>query len=148
MDNLRETFDTLCSYNKKLNPSKCAFEVMAGKFLRFMVSQRGIKANLDKIRAIIKMAPPKNVKEVQSLNGKVTTLNKFVSRATDKCLPFFHTLKKSFEWTVECQQAFEDLKAYLSSSSLLSPSKPGGELFLYLAVSSAAVSTTLIKEEV
>ena len=83
MDNLRETFDTLRSYNKKLNPSKCAFEVMAGKFLRFMVSQRDIKANLDKIRAIIKMAPPKNVKEVQSLNGKVTTLNKFVSRATE-----------------------------------------------------------------
>ena len=64
-----------------------------------MVSQRRIEANPDKIRAIMEMTPPKNVKEVQSLNGKVAALNRFVSRATDKCLPFFHTLKKSFEWT-------------------------------------------------
>ena len=69
----------------------------------FMVSQRGIKVNPDKIRAIIETTPPRNVKEVQSLNDKVVAaLNRFVSRATDKCLPFFRTLKKSFEWTVEC----------------------------------------------
>ena len=87
----------------KLNPGKCAFGVMTGKFLGFMVSQRGIEANPDKIRAIMEMKPPKNVKEVQSLNGKVVALNRFVSRETDKCLPFFRTLKKSFEWTNECQ---------------------------------------------
>ena len=103
MKDLRETFDTLCSYNIKLNPGKCAFGVTAGKFLRFMVSQRGIEANPDKIRAIIEMAPPKNVKEVQSLNGKIAVLNRFVSRATNKCLPFFCTLKKSFELMAKCQ---------------------------------------------
>ena len=135
MEDLRETFDTFCSYNIKLNLRKCVFEVMTGKFLRFMVSQRGIKANPDKIRAIMEMTPPRNVKEVQSLNGKITALNRFVSRATDKCLPFFRMLKKSFEWTAECQQAFEELKTYLSSLPLLSPSQPGEELFLYLAVS-------------
>jgi len=122
LTDLKETFDTLRSYNMKLNLSKCGFGVMVGKFLGFMVSQRGIEANLDKIRAIVEMALLKNVKEVQSLNGKVAALNRFVSRATDKCLPFFHMLKKSFEWTADCQQAFEDLKAYLSSPSLLSPS--------------------------
>ena len=68
-----------------------------------------------------------------------------MSRATDKCLPFFRTLKKSFEWTAECQQAFEELKAYLSSPSLLSPLQPGEELFLYLAISPAAVSVALIR---
>ena len=99
LEDLRETFDTLRSYNIKLNPGKCAFGVTARKFLGFMVSQRGIEENPDKIRAIMEMTPPKNVKEVQSLNGKVAVLNRFVSRATDKCLPFFHTLKKSFEWT-------------------------------------------------
>ena len=78
----------------KLNPSKCTFGVTVGKFLRFIVTQRGIKVNLDKIRAIIEMAPPKNVKEVQSLDSKVAALNMFVSRATNKCLPFFRTLKK------------------------------------------------------
>ena len=122
MEYFRETFDTLHSYNIKLNPSKCAFEVTIGKFLGFMVSQRGIEANSDKIRAIIETTPPRNAKEVQSLNDKVAVLNRFVSRATDKCLPFFHALKKSFEWTVECQQAFKDLKAYLFSPPLLSPS--------------------------
>ena len=102
MEDLRETFDTLHSYNMKLNPGKCAFGVTAGKFLGFMVSQKGIEVNPDKIRAIMEMKPPRNVKEVQSLNGKVATLNRFVSRATNKCLPFFRTLKKSFEWTDEC----------------------------------------------
>ena len=119
----------------------------AGKFLGFMVSQRGIEANPEKIRAIMEMTPPRNVKEVQSLNGKVATLNRFVSRAMDKCLPFFRTLKKSFEWTAKCQQAFEELKAYLSAPPLLSPSQPGEELFLYLAISPAAVSAALIREE-
>ena len=147
MEDLRETFDTLRSYNMKLNLGKCAFEVMAGKFLRFMVSKRGIKANSNKIRAIMEMTAFKNVKEVQSLNDKIVALNRFVLRATDKCLPFFCTLKKSFEWTAECLQALEDLKAYLSSPPLLSPSKPGEELFIYLAVSQAAVSAALIREE-
>ena len=128
----------------KLNPGKCAFGVTAGKFLRFIVSQRGIEANPDKIRAIMEMAPPRNVKEV---NGKIAALNRFVSRATDKCLPFFCTLKRLFEWTTECQQAFEELKAYLSSPPLLSPSQPGEELFLYLAVSPAAISAALFREE-
>ncbi|XP_075645303.1 uncharacterized protein LOC142616310 [Castanea sativa] len=95
----------------------------------------------------MKLALPKNIKEVQSLNGKIAALNRFVSRAIDKCLPFFRTLKKAFEWTSECQQAFEDLKEYLSSPPLLSPPRPGEELFLYLVVSSTAVSTTLVREE-
>ena len=103
MEDLRETFDTLRSYNMKLSLEKCAFGVTAGKFIGFMVSQRGIEANPDKIRAIMEMAPPRNVKEVQNLNGKIAALNRFVSRATDRCLPFFRTLKRSFEWTAECQ---------------------------------------------
>ena len=130
MDDLKEIFDTLRSYNMKLNPDKCAFRVTTGKFLGFMVSQRGIEANPNKIRIIIEMAPPRSVKEVQSLNGKVAALNKFMFRATDKCLPFFHMLKRSFEWTAKCQQTFEELKTYLSSPSLLIPSQLGEELFL------------------
>ena len=147
LSDLRETFDTFRMYNTKLNPSKCAFRVTAGKFLGFMVSQRGIKVNLEKVRVIMELAPPKTVKDVQSLNGKIATLNKFVSRATDKCLPFFRTLKRSFEWTDECQQTFENLKVYISSPLLLSPSKPGEELYLYLAVSQVAVSAALVREE-
>ena len=93
------------------------------------------------------MAPPRNVKEVQSLNGKVAALNRFVLRATNKCLPFFCTLKNSFEWTAKCQLEFEDIKAYLSFPPLLSPSQPGEELFLYLVISLVAVNTALIREK-
>ena len=135
MNNLQETFNTLRSYNMKLNPSKCVFGVTAGKFLGFMVSQRGIEVNLKKVRAILELETLRTVKAVQSLNGKVAALNRFISKVTDKCLPFFRALKKSFEWTDECQKAFEDLKKYLSSPPLLSPSMPGEELYLYIAVS-------------
>ena len=92
LDDLRETFDTLRSYNMKLNPNKCAFGVTTGKFLGFIVSQRGIEVNPEKIRAIMELEPPRMVKEVQSLNGKIAALNRFVSKAMNKCLPFFRTL--------------------------------------------------------
>ena len=146
-NDLQETFNILRSYNMKLNPSKCVFGVTAGKFLGFMVSQRGIEVNPEKVRAILELEPPRTVKAVQSLNGKVVALNRFVPKATDKCLPFFRVLKKSFEWTNECQKAFEDLKKYLSSPLLLNLSMPGEELYLYIAVSQAAVSAALVRDE-
>ena len=110
MDDLQETFTTLRRYQMKLNPSKCAFGVASGKFLGFMVSQREIEANLEKVRAILEMASPKTVKEVQKLTSRIAALNKFVSKATDKCLPFFKTLKQAFTWTDECEVAFQELK--------------------------------------
>ena len=147
LDDLQETFDTFWSYNMKLNPSKCVFRVTARKFLGFMVSQRGIEVNPEKVWAIMDLGPPRTMKKVQSLNGKIAALNKFVSKATDKCLPFFRTLRKSFEGTDECQKAFEDLKKYLSSPPLLNPSKPGEELYLHIAVLQAAISVDLVREE-
>ena len=95
----------------------------------------------------MELGPLRTVKEEQNLNGKIAALNKFVSKVTEKCLPFFRTLRKSFEWTDECQKAFEDLRKYLSSLPLLSPSKLGEELYLYLVVSQAAVSAALVREE-
>ena len=64
LDDLQETFDTLRRYQMKLNPNKCAFGVSLGKFLGFIVSQRGIEVNPNKIQAILDMEPPKNIKEV------------------------------------------------------------------------------------
>ena len=86
-------------------------------------------------------------KEMQSLTGRVAALNRFVSKATDKCLLFFKTMKKAFAWTEEWETAFQELKHYLSNPSLLSSSKVGEDLFLYLAVSVTAVSVALIREE-
>ena len=102
LDDIQETFDTLRQYNMKLNSSKCAFGVSSSKFLGFMVSHRGIEANPDKIQAILNMEPPRNIKEVQSFTEQVAAFNRFVSKATNKCLPFFKVLKKAFEWTDEC----------------------------------------------
>ena len=147
LSDLQETFNTLRLYNMKLNPSKCVFGVTVGKFLGFMVSQRGIEVNPKKVRAILELEPPRTMKVVQSLNGKVAALNRFVSKATNKCLPFFRVLKKSFQWTDECQKVFEDLEKYLSSPPLHSPSMPGEELYLYIAVSQAAVSVALVRDE-
>ena len=93
------------------------------------------------------MEPPKNIKEVQSLIGRVAALNRFVSKAIDKCLAFFKILRKAFEWTDQCQKAFQDLKVYLTTALLLSPFIPGEELYLYLAVSPHAVSSALIRKE-
>ena len=101
-DDLQETFDTFRRYNMRLNSSKCVFRVSLGKFLGFMVSHKGIEVNPIKIQAILDMKPPRSIKEVQSLIGRVATLNRFVSKAIDKCLPFSKVLKKAFEWTDEC----------------------------------------------
>ena len=119
----------------------------SGKFLGFMVSQRGLEVNPEKVHAILELEPPRTVKAVQSLNGKVAALNRFVSKATDKCFPFFRVLRKSFEWTNECQKAFDNLKKYLLSPPLLNPSMPGEELYLYITVSQAVVSTALVRDE-
>ena len=81
------------------------------------------------------------------MNGKIAALNRFISKVTDKCLSFFHTLRKSFEWMNECQKAFENLKKYLSSLPLLNPSKPGEELYLYIAVSQVAVNAALVRKK-
>jgi hypothetical protein len=64
LEDLEETFETLRQYRMKLNPSKCVFGVSLGKFLGFMVSQRGIEANPDKIKAVLKMTPLRTIKEV------------------------------------------------------------------------------------
>ena len=112
-----------------------------------MVSQRGIKANPEKVRAILDMTSPKTVKEVQKLAGRIAALNRFVFKATDKCLPFFKTLKQAFAWTDKCEAAFQELKRYLSNPPLLNLSKERENLYLYLAISATVVSAALIQEE-
>ena len=93
------------------------------------------------------MSSLKTIKEVQSLMGKVVALNRFLSKATNKCLPFFKTLKQAFIWTDECEATFQDLKGYLSNPPLLSPSKEDEDLFLYLAMFAIVMSATLIREK-
>ena len=93
---LAEAFRVLKSYNMKLNPAKCVFGVSAEKFLGFIVNNRGIEANLDKIKVVLDMLPPLNIKDIQCLTGRIVVLSRFVSRVSDKCRPFFQVLKKAF----------------------------------------------------
>lgn len=94
LDDLRETFDTLQKYKMKLNPTKCSFGVSLGKFLSFMVSQKGIEANLEKVKVILEMMSPKTMKEVQRLTRRVVALNRIVSKAIDKWLPIKKAMNK------------------------------------------------------
>ena len=82
---LAEAFQILKEYDMKLNLSKCAFGVSAETFLGFIVNNRGIEANPDKIRAVLNKSLPSSIKEVQRLTGRIATLSRFVSRASDKC---------------------------------------------------------------
>ncbi|KAM2031300.1 hypothetical protein ACFX16_042567 [Malus domestica] len=107
----------------RLNPNKCAFGVGSGKFLGFMISQRGIEVNPEKTKAILDMKEPITSKDIQSLTGKVTALTRFITKVTDRCAHFFKALKgskKYITWIDECAEAFKNLKDYMSKTSLLS----------------------------
>ena len=106
---LTNIFEILKKHKLRLNVSKCSFGVGSGRFLGYMVTHRGIEVNPDQIKAINKLQPPWNPKEVQRLTGMTAALNRFISRSTDRCRPFFLLLHKwkEFEWTEECAVAFQ-----------------------------------------
>jgi hypothetical protein len=99
----------------KLNLAKCTFGVPAGKLLGFLVSSQGIEVNLGKIRAIERMKPPTNLKEVQKFTGCLASLSTFISRLGEKALPLYQLMKKSntFFWTTQANAAFKELKQML-----------------------------------
>ena len=115
IDHLAESVQGLKDYKMKLNPTKCAFGVFVGKFFGFIINSRGIEANPNKIKVVLDMQPPLNIKEIQRLTGRIAVLSHFLSRSSDKCQPFFQVLKKAFHWDAHCEEAFLALKTYLSS---------------------------------
>ena len=112
------------------------------------MSQRGIEFNPEKIKVILEMSSPKFVKEIQRLTGRITALNRFISRSVDKCLPFFKLLRNStrFIWDGQCEKAFANLKPHLSSPLLLVSPEMGEKLYLYLAASEKTLATVLVKK--
>ncbi|KAG7542873.1 Retrotransposon gag domain [Arabidopsis thaliana x Arabidopsis arenosa] len=146
---LEECFDILNKYQMKLNPAKCTFGVPCGEFLGYIVTERGIEANPNQINAFLNMPSPKNFKEVQRLTGRIAALNRFISRSTDKSLPFYQILKgnKGFLWDEKCEEAFGQLKAYLTTPPILSKPEADEKLYLYVSVSNHAVSGVLVRED-
>ena len=133
----------------KLNPAKCIFGVPSGKFLGYQVHQRGIEVNPDKIKALANMISPRTLKDVQKLTGCLASLNRFIAKSTDRCLPFFKALKKGkgIEWSEDCERAFQSLKEYLGKVPLLSKPIARETLHMYLSVSEAATSSVLVRQE-
>ncbi|GKV12075.1 hypothetical protein SLEP1_g23275 [Rubroshorea leprosula] len=72
--------------------TSCTFAVESGKFLRYVVSKKGIEVNPEKVLTIQQMEPPKTVKDVQRLTGRVAVLHRFIARSAERCLPFFKAL--------------------------------------------------------
>ncbi|XP_068486854.1 uncharacterized protein [Phaseolus vulgaris] len=146
---LEELFATISRYHLKLNPEKCIFGVEAGKFLGFMLTERGIEANSDKCAAIIAMRSPTSVKEVQQLTGRMAALSRFVSAGGQKGNIYFQCLKRNsrFAWTDECEAAFLKLKEYLAMPPVLCKPQVGVPLRLYFAVTEWAISYVLVQEQ-
>jgi hypothetical protein len=142
------TFANLRRYKMKLNPTKCVFGVPAGKLLGFIVSQRGIEANPEKIEAILQMKKPRCVRDVQKLAGCVAALSRFVSRLGEKALPLYRLLRKAdkFVWTEEADAAFEDLKRVLSTAPVLAAPRPREPMLLYIAATNRVVSAVVVVE--
>jgi hypothetical protein len=107
---LQETFANFRQAGLKLNPEiKCVFGVKKGKFLGYLVSTKGIEANPNKIEAILRMEPPNTKKGAQRLAGRLTSLNRFISRSAERNLPFFEILKSTevFQWGPAQQKALK-----------------------------------------
>jgi hypothetical protein len=91
---LQETFNNLRKYNMMLNPMKCIFGVLAGQLLGFIVSHRGIEVNPEKIKAILDISQPNDLKDVQRLTGCVAAVSRFISRLGEKALSPYKLMKK------------------------------------------------------
>ena len=135
LDDLRETFDNFRVYKMMLNPNKCVFGVPAGKLLDFLVSNRGIEANPDKIIVITSLAKPACINDVQRLAGQIGALSRFISRLGEKALPLYQMVKKTddFVWSDAANKAFEDLKRQLAEPPILAAPVDKEPLLLYVA---------------
>ena len=147
MADLEELFATIARYNLKLNPDKCVFQVEAGNFLGFLLTERGIEANPEKCVAIIGMRSPTNVREVLQLIGHMAALSRFLSASGDKGYPYFQCLQKNnnFVWTKECEEAFTKLKEYLGSPHVLGKPIPGPSIHLYFMITDQAIISVILQ---
>jgi hypothetical protein len=127
LSNLEITFRCLRAKGVKLNPEKCVFEDPRGMLLGFIVSERGIEANLEKIAAITNMGPIKDLKGVQRVMGCLAALSCFISLLGEKGLLLYRLVRKAehFTWTPEVEEALGNLKALLTNAPILVPPRCG-----------------------
>ncbi|KAL0361043.1 UNVERIFIED_CONTAM: Transposon Tf2-12 polyprotein [Sesamum radiatum] len=145
---LQIIFDRLRKYNLKMNPLKCAFGVSSGKFLGFIVRHRGIEVDPAKVDAIQKMPPPRNLKELRSLQGNLAFIRRFISNLAGRCQPFNHLMKKDalFQWDERSQNAFESIKRHLLNPPVLGAPTLGKPLILYIAAQERSIGALMAQE--
>jgi hypothetical protein len=116
--------------------------------LGYLISERGIEGNPEKIQAIINMQPPKMLWHVQQLMGRLAALSRFISKLGEKALPFYWLLRKTdnFKWTELVQAVFDDLKRHLSTSPILVTPREKEPMLLYIAATNQVVSSVLVVE--
>jgi len=109
---LRRVFERLRMHQLKMNTLKCAFGVTSGKFLGFIILKEGIEIDPNKVKAIIQMPRPRNLRELRGLQGRLAYIRRFISNLSGRCQPFTRLLKKDipFIWDQACQNAFESIK--------------------------------------
>nr|GEU35421.1 reverse transcriptase domain-containing protein [Tanacetum cinerariifolium] len=122
-----------------------------GTFLGYKVDVDGLRVCPDKVKAVIDLPFPKCLKDVQKLNGKLASLNRFLSKSAEKSLPIFKTLKKctkksDFQWTTEVEGAFKEMKQSIAELQMLTAPKEKEELIMYLAAAKEAISAVLMTE--
>ncbi|GJW40888.1 reverse transcriptase domain-containing protein [Tanacetum coccineum] len=148
---IEETFKTLREINLKLNPKKCIFGVEEGMFLGYKVNTRGLKVCPDKVDAVLSLPSLKFLKDVQKLNEKLASLNRFLAKSAEKSLQFFKTLKKSikksdFHWNAEVEEAFKQMKQLIAELPMLTVPMEKEELIVYLTAAKETVSAVLMTE--
>jgi hypothetical protein len=146
LSDLETTFKCLRAKGVKLNPEKCVFGVPRGMLLGFIVSERGIEANTEKIVAITNMGPIKDLKGV--VMGCLAALSRFISRLGEKGLPLYRLLRKAecFTWTPEAEEALGNLKALLTNAPILVPPAAEEALLIYVAATTQVVSAAIVVE--
>ncbi|XP_057452690.1 uncharacterized protein LOC130744532 [Lotus japonicus] len=142
---LRKSFERMRKHGLKVNPLKCAFGVITGDFLGFVVHKKGIEINKNKAKAILDTSPPNSKKKLQSLLGKINFLRRFIANLSEKTKPFSPLLRlkkeETFRWEAEHHKAFDELKEYLSSPPVMIPPIRGKPMRLYISATDETIGS-------
>ncbi|RDX84580.1 hypothetical protein CR513_34348, partial [Mucuna pruriens] len=149
LKDLRKLFARFRKYRLRLNPTNCTFGVKNGKLLGFVVNERGIEIDPDKVKAIREIPTPKTESEVRDFLGRINFIARFISRLTKTCSPIFKLLRKKHknEWDSKCQKAFKKIKQYLENPPILVPTIQGKPLILYLTVLNESMGCVLGQQD-
>ncbi|GJZ72702.1 reverse transcriptase domain-containing protein [Tanacetum coccineum] len=148
LSDIQETFERFRSINMKLNPKKCSFGVEEGPFLGHLITKPGIKANPLKIKAVAELEKPRELKDIQSLNGKLAALSRFLLKGAERSLPFFKVLKsckgkKKIHWTEEADKVFKEMKKFVQDLPTLTAPRAGETLTMYPVESKESINAEL-----